>query len=201
MKIVNVCKWSAIGQVYPLVFLFAWDIRPAKKGVTCILRLLWCLGERSPSVFFKLCDESIEPLLTYGAEVWRLDAYRAPSTSVLLFALKGLVSTISSAPTVMVCGETGMHPINIYVCVIDVYVYWWRRVCVCVCACVYVCVCACVRVCVCVCMCVRACVCVCVCVCVCGCCYHSLNVWVSMFACFLVCVLFILYDCTVFSLF
>ena len=42
----------------------------ARKGVLGILRLLWRLGEQCPKLFFKLFDCQIQPMLTYGSEVW-----------------------------------------------------------------------------------------------------------------------------------
>ena len=45
-----------------------------KKGVAGILKLLWTLGDQSPKLFFKLFDCQIQPMLTYGSEVWGLIA-------------------------------------------------------------------------------------------------------------------------------
>ena len=41
----------------------------AKIGIVNILKLLWSLGKKSPSIFFKLFDVQIQPILNYGAEV------------------------------------------------------------------------------------------------------------------------------------
>ena len=45
-----------------------------KKGVVGILKLLWTLGDQSHKLFFNLFDCQIQPLLTYGSEVWGLVA-------------------------------------------------------------------------------------------------------------------------------
>ena len=47
----------------------------ARKGALGILRLLWRLGEQSPRLFVKLFDCQIQPMLTYGSEVWEIMAY------------------------------------------------------------------------------------------------------------------------------
>ena len=46
----------------------------AKKGVIGILKLLWTLAEQSPTLFFRLFDCQIQPMLTYDAEVWGIMA-------------------------------------------------------------------------------------------------------------------------------
>ena len=44
------------------------------EGVIGILKLLWTLCEQSSKLFFKLFDCQIQPMLTYGSEVWGLIA-------------------------------------------------------------------------------------------------------------------------------
>ena len=49
----------------------------AKKDVKGILKLLWTLAEQSPALFFRLFDCQIQPMLTYGAEVWGIKTIMA----------------------------------------------------------------------------------------------------------------------------
>ena len=60
----------------------------AKKGVTGILKLLWTMDEQSPKLFFKLFDCHIQPMLTYGSEVWGLTADHSTIERVHLFAIR-----------------------------------------------------------------------------------------------------------------
>ena len=89
----------------------------AKKGFICILKMLWSLGERSPSVFFKLFDRQIQSMLNYGSEVWGLDADHTPIERVHLFALKRFLNTSLHTLNLMVYSKTGRYPlfVNIYV--------------------------------------------------------------------------------------
>ena len=89
----------------------------AKKGVVCIFKLLWSLGKRSPSIFFKLFDTQIQSLLNCGSEVWGLDACHTPIERVHLFALKRFLNTSLRTPNLMAYGETVQYPllVNIYV--------------------------------------------------------------------------------------
>ena len=97
----------------------------AKKGVSCIFKLLWSLGERSPSIFFKLFYTQIQSMLNYGSEVWGLDADHTPVEKVCLFALKRFLNTSLRTPNLMVFGETGRYLlfVNIHVKCIK---FWLR---------------------------------------------------------------------------
>ena len=46
----------------------------ARKGALGILRLMRRPGEQCPKLFFKLFDCQIQPVLTYGSEVWGIMA-------------------------------------------------------------------------------------------------------------------------------
>ena len=99
----------------------------AKKGVICILKLLWSIGEKSPSIFFKLFDAPIQPMLSYGAEVGGGGLLQTPHPieRIHLFALKRFLNTRLRTPNVMIYGETGRYPlfVNIYVKCIK---FWLR---------------------------------------------------------------------------
>ena len=61
-----------------------------KKGVIGVLKLLWTLGEQSSKLLFNLFDCQIQPMLTYGSEVWGLIADHSTIERVHLFAIKRL---------------------------------------------------------------------------------------------------------------
>ena len=115
VEVVNMYKYLGIYLSTRLTFSHALNDMAdrAKKGAVAIFRLLWSLGERSPSVFFKLFDTQIQPMLTYGAEVWGLDADHTPVERVHLFALKRFLNVSMRTPNVMVYGETGRHPLYV----------------------------------------------------------------------------------------
>ena len=71
ISVVNVYKYLGICLPTRLTFSHALKnmAARAKIGVVNILKLLWWLTEKSPSIFFKLFDVQIQPILNYGA--WR----------------------------------------------------------------------------------------------------------------------------------
>ena len=97
----------------------------AKLGVVNILKLLWSLGEKSPSIFFKLFAVQNQLILNYGAEVWGLEADLKVVERIHLFALKRFLNVSSRTPNVMVYGETGRYPLFVNIFVKSVK-YWWR---------------------------------------------------------------------------
>jgi hypothetical protein len=99
----------------------------AKKGIICIFKVLWSLGEKSPNIFFKLFDVQIQPMITYGAEVWGVLADHTPVEKVHLFALKRFLNVSIKASNTMVYGETGRFPlsVNIHIKCIK---YWIKLV-------------------------------------------------------------------------
>ena len=77
VDIVNMYKYLGIYFSTRLSFSHALHdmSQRAKKGVICIFKLLWSLGERSPLIFFKLFDTQIQSMLNYGS---LLDADHTP---------------------------------------------------------------------------------------------------------------------------
>ena len=67
----------------------------AKIGVANILKLLWSLGGKSPSIFFKPYDVQIQPILNYGAEVWGLEADLKVVERIRFFALQRFLNVSS----------------------------------------------------------------------------------------------------------
>ena len=113
MTVVNQYKYLGIYLSTRLTFSHALNAmaQRAKKGVVGIFKLLWSLGERSPSMLFKLFDTQIQPMLNYGAEVWGLEADHTPIERIHLFAVKRFLNTSIRTPNVMVYGETGRYPL------------------------------------------------------------------------------------------
>ena len=74
LKIVNHYKYLGIIFSTGLTFSYAFKDMSDRtsKGALGILRLLWRLGEQCPKLFLKLFDCQIQPMLTYGSEVWEL---------------------------------------------------------------------------------------------------------------------------------
>ena len=90
ISVVNAYKYLGICLSTRLTFSHALKDMAArtKIGVVNILKLLWSLGERSPSIFFKLFDVQIQPILNYGAEVWGLEADLKVVERIHLFCTK-----------------------------------------------------------------------------------------------------------------
>ena len=127
ISVVNVYKYLGICLSTRLTFSHALKdmAARAKIGVVNILKLLWSLAEKSPSIFLKLFDAQIQPILNYGAEVWGLEADLKVVERIHLFALKRFLNVSSRTPNVMVYGETGRYPLFVNVFVKSVK-YWLR---------------------------------------------------------------------------
>lgn len=98
----------------------------AKKGVVAILRTLWSIGEHSPVIFFKMFDSQIQPILTYGAEVWGLTNNQEMIEKIHLFAIKRFLGVHPKAPRHLVYGESGRYPI--YVITYTKCIKFWLRI-------------------------------------------------------------------------
>ena len=119
LEVVNQYKY--LGVIFSTGLSFSYTLRDmacrAKKGVIGILRLLWSLGNQSPQMFFKLFDCQIQPILTYGSEVWGLAADHTIIERIHLFAIKRFLNVSIRTPNALVYGETGRYRlyINVYV--------------------------------------------------------------------------------------
>ena len=113
MTVVNQYKYLGIYLSTRLTFSHGLNdmAQRAKKGGVGIFKLLSSLGERSPSIFFKLFDTQIQPMLNYGAEVWGLEAHHTPIERIHFFAINIFLNTSIRTPNVMVYGETGRYPL------------------------------------------------------------------------------------------
>ena len=115
LEIVNAYKY--LGVTFSTGLTFSYSLAEmadkAKKGVSGILRFLWSLGENSPKLFFKLFDCQIQPMLTYGSEVWGLKADHTVIERVHLFAIKRLLNVSIKTPNTLIYCETGRYPLYI----------------------------------------------------------------------------------------
>lgn len=99
----------------------------ASKGVSALIRMLWSVGEHSPAFFFKLFDTQIQPILTYGSEIWGLTPNQNILERVHLSAMKRFLCVSQKAPRHVVYGELGRYPlyVNTYIKCIK---FWLRIV-------------------------------------------------------------------------
>ena len=115
LKIVNHCKY--LGIIFSTGLTFSYALKDmsdrARKGVLGILRLLWRLGEQCPKLFFKLFDCQIQPMLTYGCEVWGIMADYSITEKVHLFAVKRFLNVSTRTLSALVYGETGRSPLDV----------------------------------------------------------------------------------------
>ena len=119
LDVVNQYKY--LGVIFSTGLSFSFALKDmadrARKGVIGILRLLWSFGNQSPRLFFKLFDCQIQPILTYGSEVWGLITDFSIIERVHLFAIKRYLNVSIRTPNALVYGESGRYPlfINIHV--------------------------------------------------------------------------------------
>ena len=123
----------------------------ARKGMLAIMKLLWSIGEHSPEIFspppppppphthfffffFFMFDCQIQPILTYGSEVWGLLDNQESIERVHLSALKRFLGVSSKSPKHLIYGETGRHPpfckhvCQMYKVLPALDVYGWQKV-------------------------------------------------------------------------
>ena len=73
------------------------------------MKTLWGLGDFSATIFLKMFDAQIKPMLLYGSGIWGLK-YKSVE-KVHTFALKKLLNVSPRTPNDMVYGETGRFPL------------------------------------------------------------------------------------------
>ena len=98
--------------------------RKGKRGVIEIIKSLRKLNAIEFSIFWKLFDTQIEPILTYGAEVWGLIS-NSQMEIVHTYAIKRFLNVPIRASNIMVYGETGRYPLFIRA-YIKCIKYWLR---------------------------------------------------------------------------
>ena len=104
LAVVNQYKY--LGVIFSAGLTFSYCLEDmasrAKKGVIGIPKLLWTLAEKSPTLFFRLFDCQIQPMLPYGAEVWGIMADHCTIKRVHLFAIKRLLNVGTRTPSALV---------------------------------------------------------------------------------------------------
>ena len=126
IEIVNNYKYLGFTLTTRLSFDSALDdfTGRAKGRVVEIMRTMWSLGNMEYSVFFKLFDFQIKPMLLYAAEVWGLTRFRSIET-VHMFACKRFLNVSIKTPNTMVYGELGRYPLYID-STISAVRYWFK---------------------------------------------------------------------------
>ena len=81
-----------------------------RKGVINILGPPWRPGDFSATIFLKMFDAQIKPMLLYGSEIWGLKEYKSVE-KVHTLALKKLLNVSPRTLNNMVYGETGCFPL------------------------------------------------------------------------------------------
>ena len=115
LSVVNAYKYLGIFLTTRLSFSATFEdlATRAKRGVIGILRSLWSIGDHTPSIFFKLFDSQIVPILTYGSEIWGLCSNQEAIEKVHLFALKRFLGVHVKTPRHIVYGDTGRYPLHV----------------------------------------------------------------------------------------
>ena len=85
----------------------------ARRAISAIFRMLWSINEHSPNIFFKLFDCQIQPILTYGSEVWGLCNNQECIERVNLSAQKRFLGVNIRAPRHLIYAETGRYPLYV----------------------------------------------------------------------------------------
>jgi hypothetical protein len=86
--------------------------RKGKKGVMEILRALRKLNSIDSCIFWKLFDAQIEPMLTYGFEIWGL-CDNKDLEKVHTFAIKRFLNVPLHVSNTVIYGESGRYPLYI----------------------------------------------------------------------------------------
>ena len=98
-------KYLGLFLATKMTFSYAVDLMAlkARKGVIDILRTLWRLGDFSATIFLKMFDDQMKPMLLNDSEIWGLKEYRSVEM-VHTFALKKLLNISPRAPNDIVYG-------------------------------------------------------------------------------------------------
>ena len=115
MPVVNVYKYLGIYFSTRLSFSFTCkDLASrAKNALICIMQRLSMLDNSSLSVFLKLFDCQVQPMVQYGAELWGLYNSVSHCEKLHLYALKKFLGVSLQTPNDLVYSETGRYPIAI----------------------------------------------------------------------------------------
>jgi hypothetical protein len=126
IEVVNSYKYLGFTLTTKLSFDIALDefAGRAKRKVVEIMKTMWRLECSDVSVFFKLFDAQVKPMLLYAAEIWGLSRYQVVE-SVHMFACKRLLNVSVKTPNTMVYGELGRYPLYIDSAIYAIR-YWFK---------------------------------------------------------------------------
>lgn len=96
----------------------------AKGKVIEIFKTMWSLGSIDPSIFFKLFDAQVKPMLLYSAKIWGMSRFQTIE-SPHLFACKRLLQVSPKSPNLMAYGELGRYPLFVD-CILKAIRYWFK---------------------------------------------------------------------------
>jgi hypothetical protein len=96
----------------------------AKCALLALLKNLQPLGQLSHSIFFKLFDSKVLPILLYGSELWGQSRYDSVER-VLSYACKRFLCVDQLSPNAPVLADCGRFPVYIESCK-RVVKYWLR---------------------------------------------------------------------------
>ena len=85
----------------------------SKKALLNIMSKLYRINNNSFSVFFKLFDAQIQPIVQYGAEIWGFEGASLLIEKIHLFAMKRYLGVDMRTPNDLVYGELRRYPIYI----------------------------------------------------------------------------------------
>ena len=114
-KVVNAYKYLGIYLTTRLSFVTTCKdlTSKAKRALLCIIRKLYSLNNRSLSLFLKLFDVQIQPIVQYGSEIWGLDKAAVNCEKLHTFALKKFLGVDIRTPNDFVYGKLDRYPIDI----------------------------------------------------------------------------------------
>ena len=127
MPIVNIYKYLGIYFSTKLSFTASCNdlASKAKRALLAIVQKLKMFNNRSVSVFFRLFDSQVLPIMMYGSELWGLSNAVDICERTHLFALKKFLAVDARTPNDLVYKELNRHPISIN-CKISTIRYWLK---------------------------------------------------------------------------
>ena len=126
IKVVN--SYRYLGMIFStkLSFNYAWNesCRKGKRGVIEILKSLRKLGSIDYYLFWKMFDVQIEPIITYGAEIWGLNI-NSQMEKVHTYAMKRFLNVAIHSSNTVLYGDMGRYPLYIRTFVKSIK-YWLK---------------------------------------------------------------------------
>lgn len=126
IKVTNSYKYLGMIFTTKLSLNVGWaeTCNKAKRGVIAILKSMRTLNSLDLTLFWKLFDTQVAPILLYASEIWGL-IKNDHMEKVHVFAMKRFLNIPLHASNQMMYGETGRHPLYIYAYMRSVK-YWLK---------------------------------------------------------------------------